>query len=595
MTPCSAFVRVTRRPLFMFLAILALALSAGISSISAEPILLGVYPPGVLSDPAVVDTMGDIDNWLAGTGKRLTIAGSFSLIENAPGGLTPELEGAWSRGYVPYVNIKTRRTLDQIVNGAADADIRGWAIAFAQWASTGHRRAFLTILQEMNGSWNSYYGSPSTFQQAYRHIRQIINEELANHGITHRAVSWVFAPNGWPGNFVPYYPGADVVDVVSINGYNFGGCEQPPLWQTFDMTLKPWLDLLPAMAPGKPIFISETGTVQVPANGVGDKNQWLQELFTRLTTIPNFRGILYLNTSEVRTTLPNCPASMGGADYRLHLPGTNQWPGFWNAMAALPNYVYWGPNSPELAQFFGDVTPRRNHDFNGDGTTDILWMNTSSGNIALWYMSGNGTVLSSIGLGNVAGWTPMVGDFNGDGIADILWQHSSGAVGLWLMKSNGTVQSPVGLGIVAGWTPSVGDFNGDGIADILWQHSAGNAALWLMNANGTVQSSVGLGNLAGWTPRVGDFNGDGIADIVWQDPAGNVVLWLMNANGTLQSGTGLGNLAGWTPSVGDFNGDGIADIVWQDSAGNVVLWLMNANGTVQTGVGLGNAAGWTPK
>src|SRR6266542_2194511 len=229
-------------------------------------------------------------------------------------------------------------------------------------------------------------------------------------------------------------------------------------------------------------------------------------------------------------------------------------------------------------------------DFNGDGSSDILWQNTSSGNVALWFMSASGTVQSSVGLGNAAGWTPMVGDFNGDGIADILWQHSSGTVGLWLMNGNGTVQSTVGLGTVAGWTPTVGDFNGDGIADILWQNtSSGNAALWFMNTSGMVQSSVGLGNLSGWTPSVGDFNGDGIADILWQNTSsGNAAVWLMNANGTVLSNSGLGNLAGWTPRIGDYNGDGKADILWQNAAtGNVALWLMNG-ATVSQSLGLGN-------
>ena len=186
-------------------------------------------------------------------------------------------------------------------------------------------------------------------------------------------------------------------------------------------------------------------------------------------------------------------------------------------------------------------------DFNGDGKSDILWLNSSSGNVAVWLMNG-GSVLSSLGLGNLMGWTPTVGDFNGDGIADILWQNtSSGNVALWFMNANGTVQSSLGLGNLAGWTPRVGDFNGDGIADILWQNTAsGNVALWFMNTNGTVQSSIGLGNLNGWTPRVDDYNGDRIADILWQNTSGNVALWLMNENGTVQSSIGLGSLQGWT-------------------------------------------------
>jgi len=37
-----------------------------------------------------------------------------------------------------------------------------------------------------------------------------------------------------------------------------------------------------------------------------------------------------------------------------------------------------------------------------------------------------------------------VGDFNGDGTSDILWRNDSGAVGIWEMH-NGAVQSYVNL------------------------------------------------------------------------------------------------------------------------------------------------------
>jgi len=322
--------------------------------------LLGVYPPGPLANPAVVQTIADIDAWLAPTGKRVSIAGTFAMVEDDPASLPPEMEGAWTRSYMPYVNFKSRTTTTAIAAGLVDGPIRSWAGQFALWASNGRRRAFIAPLQEMNGNWNPYYGPPSVFKQAYRRIRQIINEELLKRGVSHAAVSWVFAPNGWsrPGDeFENYYPGPDVVDVVAVSGYNFGGCPGPSaVWDTFNTALKPYLDRLPAMAPNKPIFIGETGTVAAQARGVGDKNQWLMEVFTRVAATPNLRAILYLNTGEIRSTLPACPA---GADYRLHVPGTSLWRGFWDAMLATPSYVYWPPHSPQMQQFFGGGSTSR--------------------------------------------------------------------------------------------------------------------------------------------------------------------------------------------------------------------------------------------
>ncbi|MBF0459204.1 MAG: VCBS repeat-containing protein [Nitrospirae bacterium] len=87
--------------------------------------------------------------------------------------------------------------------------------------------------------------------------------------------------------------------------------------------------------------------------------------------------------------------------------------------------------------------PHPGRDFNGDGKSDILWQNSSTGAVALWLMD-NATIKS---YGSAASsidstWQLKgVGDFNGDGKSDILWQNSStGAVAIWLMD-NATIKS----------------------------------------------------------------------------------------------------------------------------------------------------------
>ena len=99
----------------------------------------------------------------------------------------------------------------------------------------------------------------------------------------------------------------------------------------------------------------------------------------------------------------------------------------------------------------------------------------------------NGTTFTSSGsLGYVSSdWSIAgVGDFNGDGKADILWWNSTtGQVYLWLM--NGTTMSGGGSVsyVSSGWNiAGIGDFNGDGKADILWRNSStGQVYIWLMN------------------------------------------------------------------------------------------------------------------
>jgi hypothetical protein len=132
-------------------------------------------------------------------------------------------------------------------------------------------------------------------------------------------------------------------------------------------------------------------------------------------------------------------------------------------------------------------------DFNADGYADILWRNSSTGEVYLWLMNGTSTT-SSGSLGNVStDWSIAgVGDFDGDGQADILWWNSStGQAYLWLMKGT-TVSGGGSVSYVsAGWNiVGVGDFNGDGDADILWRNTTtGQVYVWLMN--GTTLTSTG--------------------------------------------------------------------------------------------------------
>jgi hypothetical protein len=60
-------------------------------------------------------------------------------------------------------------------------------------------------------------------------------------------------------------------------------------------------------------------------------------------------------------------------------------------------------------------------DFSGDGYTDILWRNGTSGQVVTWFLNG-ATVIDGGSPGSAAGpWAVAgTGDFNGDGFGDIL-------------------------------------------------------------------------------------------------------------------------------------------------------------------------------
>src|SRR5439155_1715190 len=118
-------------------------------------------------------------------------------------------------------------------------------------------------------------------------------------------------------------------------------------------------------------------------------------------------------------------------------------------------------------------------DFGGDGRSDVLWRNASTGENYLYPMNGT-TILAGEGYLRTVpdlNWTIAgIGDFDGDGKADILWRNSTtGQNYLYLLDGTPISPGEGSLRTVAdlNWhVTGVGDFDGDGAADILWRNAA---------------------------------------------------------------------------------------------------------------------------
>jgi FG-GAP repeat/RTX calcium-binding nonapeptide repeat (4 copies) len=248
-------------------------------------------------------------------------------------------------------------------------------------------------------------------------------------------------------------------------------------------------------------------------------------------------------------------------------------------------------------------------DANGDGLSDVLLQNATTGQVYVWAMSG--TTLADAGY---VGWQPGpswrlagAGDATGDGIADILLQNTmTGDCFLWAL--NGRLEGTAGLlpdsSKPVGWTPGgewravgMGDTNADGHADIALQNTATGACyLWLLNGPSLASwGPVGWEPGSQWQARgMADFNGDGCADLALQNTeTGDCYLWLLN--GTTLVGSGF---VGWRPpsaawqlrDTGDYNGDGRADLLLQDATtGDCYVWLLDGTRLIGSGF-----VGWRP-
>jgi hypothetical protein len=224
-------------------------------------------------------------------------------------------------------------------------------------------------------------------------------------------------------------------------------------------------------------------------------------------------------------------------------------------------------------------------DFDGDGKVDILWRNAATGSNAIW-KSGNSATPQAITAVTSLSWKVAgVGDFNGDGKADILWRNAaSGGNAIWLSGVYATQQA-VDTIADANWVvAAVADFDGDGSADILWRNTATGAnTIWGAGKLSLRRAVATVADVNWKVVGAGDFNGDGAADVLWRNVAdGTNAIWRSANVNTRQVVTTVTGNAWSVASVGDFNGDGKADILWRNlSTGADTIWLAGNSGTSQ--------------
>ncbi|MGI9611298.1 MAG: glycoside hydrolase family 26 protein [Acidimicrobiales bacterium] len=157
-----------------------------------------------------------------------------------------------------------------IVSGAHDAYIDSWADGFA---ARHDGPWYLRPMHEMNGDWYPWAGGvDGTTPELYREAWQHLHQRFAAAGATN--VAWVWCPlaDDVSGPFEEYYPGDAFVDILALDGYNWGAAT-PEFggWRNPSQIFAEPYRRLTALGP-QPIWFAEVGC----APDGGDKARWVE-------------------------------------------------------------------------------------------------------------------------------------------------------------------------------------------------------------------------------------------------------------------------------------------------------------------------------
>ncbi|MGJ1427356.1 glycoside hydrolase family 26 protein [Clavibacter sepedonicus] len=148
----------------------------------------------------------------------------------------------------------------------------------------------------MNGDWYPWAdgvngNAPGSYAAAWKHVHDVVVAQGATN------VRWVWTPN------VPYtgstalaglYPGAAYVDIVGLDGYNWGTGVAGYAWVSPADLFGPGLERLRAIAPGKPIIIAETASSEVG----GSKAAWDTDLVAFLQAQPDVAAFVWFDMDK---------------------------------------------------------------------------------------------------------------------------------------------------------------------------------------------------------------------------------------------------------------------------------------------------------
>ncbi|WP_432521893.1 glycoside hydrolase family 26 protein [Kineococcus sp. SYSU DK006] len=249
----------------------------------AHRVRFGAHVEGMVADPAA------LGRWEQQAGRRSAIASYFY-------GYGDEFPAAVERAFAD--------------DGRRDV-LLSWDMGptrFSEWTAGAHDDYLLRIAAharsypydvhvrpwpEMNGDWQDFQptatgtrprgGTPAEFVAAWRHVTTTVRRAGGTN------VKWVFNPTAdtyaETTDVRTIWPGAAHVDVLGLDGYNWGDGGRLE-WREFEDIFAEQYGRLTALHPSAPVWICEYGCKEpgvddgAPADPRHTKAQWLRGMLT---------------------------------------------------------------------------------------------------------------------------------------------------------------------------------------------------------------------------------------------------------------------------------------------------------------------------
>ena len=150
-------------------------------------------------------------------------------------------------------------------------------------------------------------------------------------------------------------------------------------------------------------------------------------------------------------------------------------------------------------------------DFNGDGVSDILWVNTVDGSFAVWLMRGDTPASYQFPSPGPEWSITGVADLNHTGMAGILWRNVvTGEVRVWRSVTPLNFSSEfIGVAGLDWYLVGNADLDGDGRPELIWRNqNSGEVRAWKLSGDSIIANAepgirvTGLANR-----RIGRFHG----------------------------------------------------------------------------------------